>query len=130
MTDAIPVERMPTAMRVAMFVLTLDVAFSLLGLAIMIGTVAFAFGGPFLLLLLYSAVITAFMCWLLARWSSRRTFVRWGAIAVEGVSVGGSLLRNAIDGGFGWTTLVPATLLPLVLVIMLLTPSAARWFDR
>ncbi|MCA2225910.1 hypothetical protein [Nonomuraea aurantiaca] len=131
MTDAIQVERMPATMRAARFVMTLEVAFSLVGLAIMIGTIAFAFSGPFLLLLLYTAVITAFMCWLLSRWSSRRKRVRWGAIAVEVVSVGGFLLMNAIDGGFGWVRLVsPGTLIPLALVIMLLTPSAARWFDR
>lgn len=121
---------MPAIMRAARFVMTLDVAFSLVRLAIMIGTIAFAFSGPFLLLLLYSAVVTAFMCWLLSRWSSRRKLVRWGVIAVEVVSVGGSLLANAIDGGFGWPRLVSATLIPLVLVIMLLTPSATRWFDR
>ncbi|MEV0350112.1 hypothetical protein AB0H88_30410 [Nonomuraea sp. NPDC050680] len=130
MTDAVQVEPMPAFMRAARFVMTLDVAFSLVGLAIVIGTLAFGFSWPFLLLLLYSAVITALMCWLLSRWSSRRKLVRWGVIAVEVVSAGGSLLANAIDGGLGWPTLVSAALVPLVLVIMLLTPSATRWFDR
>lgn len=122
---------MPATMRAARFVMTLDVAFSLVAVAIMIGTAAFVFSGPFLLLLLYSAVITALMCWLLSRWSSRRKLVRWGVIAVEVVSAGGFLVTNAIDGGLGWIRLVsPNTLLPLALVIMLLTPSATRWFDR
>ncbi|MEU4225339.1 hypothetical protein AB0F17_13665 [Nonomuraea sp. NPDC026600] len=132
MTDAIQAERMPAAMRAARFIMTLEVAFSLVGLAIMIGTAAaFAFSGPFLLMPLYSAVITALMGWLLSRWSSRRKPVRWGTIAVEVVAAGGYLIMTAIDGDLSWIKLIaPSTLFPLAVVVMLLTPSATRWFDR
>ncbi|MFG1619921.1 hypothetical protein ACGFI3_44830 [Nonomuraea wenchangensis] len=59
--------------------------------------------------------VVVLMGWLVARWSSRRKWVRW----------------CVVDREFGWVTLVhPATLLPLAIVVGLLTPAAARWFDR
>lgn len=111
--------------------MTLEVAFSLVGLAMMIGTAAVAFSVPFLLLILYAGSITALMGWLLSRWPSRRKFVRWGVIAVEVVAGGGYLAMAALDGDLGWINLLgPNTLLPLAVVVALLLPSAARWFDR
>jgi hypothetical protein len=98
----------------------------------MIGAVStFAFSGPFFLLLLYNAMITALMGWLISRWPSRRKPVRWGAIAVEVVSAGGYLIMNAIEGDLSWIKLIaPSTLFPLAVVATLVTPSATRWFDR
>ncbi len=59
--------------------------------------------------------VVVLMGWLVARWSSRRKWVRW----------------CVVDREFGWVTLVhPATHLPLAIVVGLLTPAAARWFDR
>ncbi|MFD1536389.1 hypothetical protein [Nonomuraea guangzhouensis] len=131
MTDAIQAERMPAVVRAGRFIMTMEMAFSLVGLAIMIGTVAFAFSGPIVLLMLYPVVITALMGWLLSRWPSRRKLVRWGAIGVQVVSAGGYLIMNAIDGDLSWIRLIaPSTLFPLAVVATLLTPSATRWFDR
>jgi hypothetical protein len=111
--------------------MTIEVGFSLVGLAIMIGVAAADFSAAFLLLLLYGSSITALMGWLLSRWPSRRRFVRWGAIAVEVVAGGGYLAMAAIDGDLSWVKLIaPSTLFPPVVVIALLTPSAAQWFDR
>lgn len=130
-TDAIQAERMPAIVRAGQFIMTLEIAFSLVGLAIMIGTVAFAFSGPFVLLILYTVVITVLMGRLLSRWSSRRKSVRWGSIAVAVVSAGGYLIITTIDGDLSWIRLIaPSTLFPLALVATLLTPSATRWFDR
>ncbi|MEV1176796.1 hypothetical protein [Nonomuraea sp. NPDC049784] len=131
MTEVIQAGRMPATARAARFIMTLEVAFGLVGLAIMIGVAATAFSAPFLLLFLYASSITALMGWLLSRWPSRRKFVRWGAIAVEVVAGGGYLAMAAIDGDLSWIKLLaPSTLLPLAVVITLLTPSAAHWFDR
>ncbi|HUR09016.1 MAG TPA: hypothetical protein VM347_41205 [Nonomuraea sp.] len=131
MTDAIQAERMPAIVRAGRFIMTLEVAFRLVGIAIMIGSVAFAFSGSFVLLILYTVVITGLMGRLLSRWPSRRKPVRWGAIAVEVVSAGGYLIMNAIDGDLGWMRLIAtSTLFPLAVVATLLTPSATRWFDR
>ena len=130
-TDAIQAERMPAVVRAGRFIMTMEMAFSLVGLAIMIGSAAFAFSGPFVLLFLYTVVITALMGWLLSRWPSRRKLVRWGAIAVEVVSAGGFLITTAIDGDLSWIKLIaPSTFFPLAIVATLLTPSATRWFDR
>lgn len=122
---------MPAVVRAGQFIMTLEMAFSLVGLAIMIGTVAFAFSGAFVLLMLYTVVITALMGWLLSRWPSRRKPVRWGVIGVEVVAAGGYLIMNAIDGDLSWIRLIaPSTLFPIAVVATLLTPSATRWFDR
>ncbi|MEV4551086.1 hypothetical protein [Nonomuraea wenchangensis] len=57
--------------------------------------------------------------------------MRWCAVAFEVVLVGSHLVLAVVDEEFGWVTLVhPATLLPLAIVVGLLTPAAARWFDR
>ncbi|WP_113704776.1 hypothetical protein [Nonomuraea lactucae] len=129
--EVIQAERMPATARTARFVMMVELAFSLVGLAIMIGTAAAAFSVPFLLLFLYAGSITALMGWLLSRWLSRRKFVRSGAIAVEVVAGGGYLAMAAIDGDLAWIKVLgPNTLLPLVVVAALLMPSAARWFDR
>ncbi|TMR97384.1 hypothetical protein [Nonomuraea basaltis] len=81
--------------------------------------------------MLQPLLVVALMGWLIFRWSSRRKWVRWCAIAFEAIAVGSHLVTVTIDGELGWMTLIdPATLLPLAIVIELLTQSAARWFDR
>ncbi|MGI5268553.1 hypothetical protein ACQEUU_05335 [Nonomuraea sp. CA-218870] len=55
--------------------------------------------------------------------------MRWSAIAIEVVAVGWSVIPDAVDGELGWATLT-SLVLPLAIVVLLLTPSAARWFDR
>ncbi|MFI7633681.1 hypothetical protein [Nonomuraea sp. NPDC049400] len=81
--------------------------------------------------LLPQGAITALEGWSLSRWMSRRKPVRWGVVAIEVASVGAHLTLVAIDGDFGWTSLLSlSVLLPLAVVIPLLTPPAARWFDR
>ncbi|WP_433445607.1 hypothetical protein [Nonomuraea sp. CA-141351] len=96
MTEVIQAGRMPATARAARFIMTLEVAFSLVGLAIMIGVAATAFSAPFLLLFLYASSITALMGWLLSRWPSRRKFVRWGACRRRG-SYGWRLSRHGRD---------------------------------
>lgn len=132
MTEAIQAEQMPTIVRAVRFIMIVQLAFGLIGTAIMMPVIVAAFSDPGLLvLLLQPVVVVALMGWLIFRWSSRRKWVRWCAIAFEAVAVGSHLIPATVDREFGWMTLVhPATLLPLAIVIVLLTPSAARWFDR
>ncbi|MEV4106083.1 hypothetical protein [Nonomuraea sp. NPDC049695] len=135
MADVIQAERMPAAMpatvRAARFVLTLQVAFGIVGVAF-VGAIVFASVGaaPILLMVLFQAAITALQGWLVSRWPSRRRLVRWGAVAVEVVSAGAALAIVAIDGDLRWAALLPRVLFPLAVVIPLLTPPAGRWFDR
>lgn len=129
MTEAIQVEPMPTAVRAARLIMILDVALGLLGIVIMIDIGAVIFSPAYVLLLLYAVLTTALMVWLVFRWSSRRKAVRWGAVALEGVLGGGSLIFRAADGDLTWTTLA-GLLIPLAVVVLLLSPAAGRWFDR
>jgi hypothetical protein len=78
--------------RTARFVLTIEVALSLVGLAIVTSAAFATFSGPLFLLLLYTASITALMGWLLSRWTSRKAWVRWGSIAVAVAPAGGSFV--------------------------------------
>ncbi|MFG3436112.1 hypothetical protein ACGF0J_02605 [Nonomuraea sp. NPDC047897] len=131
MPEGIQTERMPVAVRAARFLMTLQVAFALVALAIMIGTVAADPDVPTLLLLLYNATITALLGRLVSRWPSRHGAVRWGAVALEVIAGGGYVATAAIDGGLGRLALfAPGAALPLAVVVALLTPPAARWFDR
>ncbi|MEV0626608.1 hypothetical protein [Nonomuraea wenchangensis] len=109
-----------------------QLAFGLFGAAMMIPVVLAAFSDPRLFALSLQLVgVVVLMGWLVVRWSSRRKWVRWCAVAFEVVLVGSHLVLAVVDEEFGWVTLVhPATLLPLAIVVGLLTPAAARWLDR
>ncbi|MEV4014411.1 hypothetical protein AB0J35_28310 [Nonomuraea angiospora] len=129
MTEAIQAEPMPAAVRAARFIMTLDVAFGLVGIGVMIIVGAVAFSPAYVLLLLYVVSTTALMGWLISRWQSRKKAVRWGAVALELVLSGGGLVVKAVDGDLRWTALL-GLVLPLAVVVLLLTPAAGRWFDR
>ncbi|MEV6039913.1 hypothetical protein AB0L65_52980 [Nonomuraea sp. NPDC052116] len=128
-TEAIQAVPMPAAVRAARLIMILDVALGLLGIVIMIDFGAVIFSPTYVLQLLYAVLTTALMVWLVFRWSSRRKAVRWGAVALEGVLGGGSLIFRAADGDLTWTTLA-GLLIPLAVVVLLLRPAAGRWFDR
>ncbi|MET8993243.1 hypothetical protein ABZW49_48030 [Nonomuraea wenchangensis] len=132
MNEAIQIEQMPAVVRALRFIMIVQLAFSLFGAAIMIPVIIAAFSDPILFVpSLQVVVVVALMGWLVARWSSRRKWVRWCALAFEVVAVGSHLIFAVVDREFGWATLVhPATLLPLAIVVGLLTSAAARWFDR
>ncbi|MGV9384363.1 hypothetical protein ACWDRB_51705 [Nonomuraea sp. NPDC003707] len=129
-TENAQAEFMPVAVRAARFILILDVAVSLLAFGFSYAVVG-AFSGEYLLLLLFPVLAMALLAWLIFLWPSRRKAVRWGVVAIEVVLSGGNLITKAINGDLGWTALLaPGVLFPLAVVVLLLTPAAARWFDR
>ncbi|MFG3441207.1 hypothetical protein ACGF0J_28490 [Nonomuraea sp. NPDC047897] len=132
MTEEVAAERMPATVRAARFLLILQLALGLFGTAIMMPGIVAALGDPELLVLLLQPVlVVALLGWLIFRWSSRGKWVRWCALAFETVAAGAHLITAAMDGEFGWLSLIhPSTVLPLAIVIELCTPSAARWFVR
>ncbi|MET7334841.1 hypothetical protein [Nonomuraea sp. NPDC005650] len=132
MTKVIPAEQMPATVRAARVIMTLQLGVSLLLFAMMLPAAVAAFGNPVLLgVLLRLFLVVVLLGWLVFRWSSRRKWVRWCAVAIEAVAVGSYLITAAIDGEFGWRTLIDlGTVLPLAIVITLFTPAATRWFDR
>ncbi|MEV0162462.1 hypothetical protein [Nonomuraea fuscirosea] len=131
-SDSLPAEPMPGLVRAARVVLIVQVAASVLGLVVMGGVLAAAASAPslFLLLFLLPAVVLVVMVWLVLRWSSRRSFVRWAAVAVEAVLGGGNLVSMLVAGRFVWASLPLSVLLPLGVAGALLTAPAARWFNR
>ncbi|MDA0634793.1 hypothetical protein OUY22_15315 [Nonomuraea sp. MCN248] len=129
-TKVIPAERMPATALAARVIMTLQVGLGLLFLAIFLaGAVAAAVDAALLVAFLPGVLVVVLQGWLIFRWSSRRKWVRWSGIAIEVVGVGLGVIPTAVEGELGWATL-PSLVLPLAVVILLLTPSAARWFDR
>ncbi|MEV4251007.1 hypothetical protein AB0J63_47430 [Streptosporangium canum] len=97
----------------------------------MISAVITAFRVPLLLPILAVASITALKYWVLSGSLSRRLFVLWRAIAVEVITVVMHLALTLLEGDLRWIKLVDLnTLLPPAVVTLLLTPAAARWFNR
>ncbi|MEV4089728.1 hypothetical protein AB0J43_56630, partial [Nonomuraea fuscirosea] len=105
-SDSLPAEPMPGLVRAARVVLIVQVAASVLGLVVMGGVLAAAASAPslFLLLFLLPAVVLVVMVWLVLRWSSRRSFVRWAAVAVEAVLGGGNLVSMLVADRFVWAS--------------------------
>ncbi|MEU0566799.1 hypothetical protein ABZ297_15605 [Nonomuraea sp. NPDC005983] len=131
MTEVKQADRMPPTVWGARFIMILQLALSLFPAAIMIGGAVSAPDPELFALLLLPLAIVAFLGWLVFRWSTRRKWVRWSAIAFETIALAGHVITSAVDGEFGWMTVIGlSTLLPLVIVVGLLTPTAGRWFDR
>ncbi|GAA5770811.1 hypothetical protein Aros01_07339 [Streptosporangium roseum] len=109
----------------------IEVAFSLLRIAIMISAAITAFRVPLLLPILAVVSITALKYRVLSGWLSRRLSVLRCAIAVEVITVVMHLALPLLGGDLRWIKAVDLnTLLPLAVVTLLLTPAAARWFNR
>ncbi|MFC4117964.1 hypothetical protein [Nonomuraea zeae] len=131
MTEVIKAEQMPATVRAARLIMTIEVAFGLVSLAMMIGVAAADFSPGFLLLIPCAALFPALMGWVLSRWPSRRKYVRWSAVAVDVAACGLYVTTAAIHDDLDWVVLLsPSTFLPVAVVIVMLTPSAGRWFAR
>lgn len=116
---------MPGTLKVAQFIVTLEVAFGLVGLAVTMAGFFFAFDWGNLPALIHAAGSTALCGWLLGRWSSRRGYVRWTIIAVHLVMIGATVL----DATVTWRAMVGQHVLTWAVIVLLLLPSAGRWFS-
>ncbi len=123
---------MPATVWAARFIMIVQLAFSLFGIALMTPGAVALFSNPLILgLLLQFLLVAVLLGWLVFRWSSRRKWVRWCALGLEVVALAVHVIRTVLDGEVSWTTLFGlATLLPLGIIVLLLTPPAARWFVR
>ncbi|NJP89184.1 hypothetical protein HCN51_06940 [Nonomuraea sp. FMUSA5-5] len=122
------VDQVPPTALIARYILTFQAACGVVGTALAAYLLlSSGLATVFLLLLLASAAFAALSWLLAARWTSRRRMVRWGAVAVEVAVCGVALAAAGSGGGVGplaWSVL------PVAAVVLLLTPSAGRWFDR
>ncbi|MGW4800599.1 hypothetical protein ACWEPC_50090 [Nonomuraea sp. NPDC004297] len=121
---------MPRTIKAAQFVITLEVAFGLVGLAIMVGLFFASFDWLVLLVLVYGAAMPALNGWLLSRWSSRRTYLRWAIIGAHLLWIGLVVLNLALYSTVTAGAVFSRSVLDWVVIVLLLLPSAGRWFCR
>ncbi|TMR98797.1 hypothetical protein [Nonomuraea basaltis] len=130
MTNTVKASPMPGTLKVAQFVITLEVAFGLVGLAITLAGFFSTFEWGILPALAYAAGSTALLGWLLSRWSSRRTFLRWAIIAVHLLTISATILDLALFSTVTWNAVFGAHILTWTVIVLLLLPSAGRWFSE
>ncbi|MFI9594622.1 hypothetical protein [Nonomuraea sp. NPDC052265] len=132
MTDTVGGEPMPFVVRAARFVMTLQVAFGLVGLVFLGGAALSVFAPAILLLFGWQAAFLWLVGWLMGRFGSRRTWVLWAVVALELLQVGGSVVIDVTDSGrLDLVGLLPENAAgPLPVVVLLLLPPSWRWFSR
>ncbi|GGO70196.1 hypothetical protein [Nonomuraea cavernae] len=132
MTEVTEAARMPFAATSARFVMTLQVAFAVVGFSLY--GFAIITGGLFELApILYFAIGVAFIVLLgrlAGRWHSRLRRVRWATVALEIVIAMGLVVVQAVDPGLSVGGLIGATVCPAAVVVLTLVPATGRWFDR
>ncbi|GAA2204488.1 hypothetical protein GCM10009850_003890 [Nonomuraea monospora] len=122
---------LPASTRIARFIMTLQVAFGLVGIALALYVlITSGFSAGMLLLLILSATSTALTGWLLSRWASRKRSVRWGSVALAAAMCGARAAMGVLDDGSSWLALLSSVVLYLAIVLLLALPAAGRWFDR
>ncbi|MEV0596361.1 hypothetical protein [Nonomuraea cavernae] len=132
MTQVTEATRMPFAATSARFIVTLQVAFAVVGFSLF-GMAILMHGlfelGP----ILYFAIGVAFIVLLgrlMSRWRSRLRRVRWVTVGLETAIAAGQVVALAIDPGITVGSLIGATVCPAVVVVLMLVPATGRWFDR
>ncbi|SDJ49909.1 hypothetical protein SAMN05421874_1026 [Nonomuraea maritima] len=120
---------MPGTLKAAQFIITLEVVLGLVGLAVTMAGFFFAFDWGILPALIHAAGSTALFGWLLGRWSSRRVYVRWAIIAAHLLVIGATVLDLALFSTVTWQAMVGQHILTWAVIILLLLPSAGRWFS-
>ncbi|MER6514168.1 hypothetical protein ABT158_45655 [Nonomuraea sp. NPDC001636] len=132
MTATVRTEPMPFVVRAARFVMTLQVAFGMVGLAFL-GAAALSILalGP-LLLVAWEAAILGLTGWLMSRFGTRATWVHRAVVGVEALVVAEyAVLRLTDSGGLDPVRLLVANALgPLPVIVLLLLPPSWRWFSQ
>lgn len=121
---------MPGTLKAAQLIITLEVAFGLVGLAITLAGFFSTFDGGILPALIYAAVRVALLGWLLSRWSSRRKYLRWAIIAAHLLEIGATILDRVLFSTVTWNAVFGTNFLTWAVIVLLLLPSAGRWFSE
>ncbi|MEU8109046.1 hypothetical protein AB0C18_35600 [Nonomuraea muscovyensis] len=122
-------EPMPSPVRVARFVMMAQVLLNCVGLAFFaVAMVASLWTAVFLA---YFAAAVVLLGWLVSRTRSGGSRVRWAAVGAEAIVCAVELVLRALDPGLTAGDLVSVNVAGPVLVVgLLLTPAAGRWFAR
>ncbi|TMR22380.1 hypothetical protein ETD86_11825 [Nonomuraea turkmeniaca] len=121
---------MTPSLKAAQFIITIEVAFGLVGLAITLAGFFSTFKWGLLPGLAYAAGSTALLGWLLSRWSSRRTYLRWAIIAAHLLVIGATTLDLALFSTLTRDAVFGTHILTWAVIVLLLLPSAGRWFSE
>jgi hypothetical protein len=125
------VARMPVLVRAVTFVMALQFVFALVGLTFALFGVITSGSLPASGLVLILAATLAAQGWLMRHLGGRRHWVRWAVVGFEVFVITTELIVEATDPGLTARTFMRAVLsLPSIVIILLLLPSAGRWFDR
>lgn len=131
MTATVRTEPMPFVVRAARFLMTLQVAFGMVGLAFLGAAALSGFAPALLLLITWEVAFLWSASWLMGRFGGRGTWVPWTVAALELLQVVASVVIDVADSGrldlLG--LLVANALGPLPVVVLLLLPSW-RWFSQ
>ncbi|YCK32949.1 hypothetical protein ACNF49_02255 [Actinomadura sp. ATCC 39365] len=132
MTVTVRTEPMPFVVRAARFVMTLQVAFGLVAV-VSLGAAALSVLAPGpLLLVAWEAALLGLTGWLLGRFGTRATWVRWAVVALELLVVTEFAVLRLIDSGHldPVRLLVTNALGPLPVLVLLLLPPSWGWFSQ
>ncbi|MGR6924191.1 hypothetical protein ACU635_58845 [[Actinomadura] parvosata] len=120
---------MPRTLKVAQFIITVEVAFGLVGFALVLAGFFATFKWGILVPLLHAGGRVALLGWLLSRWSTRRVWLRWAIIGVELLEFGVSVLDLVQFSTVTWGALLGRHTLGWAVIVLLLLPQAGRWFN-
>jgi hypothetical protein len=121
---------MPVTLKAARILITIQVAFGLVGTGLFLALFFSSFVWVYLLGLAFVAGSTALLGWLLSRWNSRRIYLRWSLVAMQVVPAGVEVVDMVLYSTVDWRSVVVGNSFGWVVVVLLLLPSAGRWFDK
>ncbi|GAA1747684.1 hypothetical protein [Nonomuraea bangladeshensis] len=121
---------MPITLKAVRILITIQVAFGLVGAGLFLALFFSSFAWQYLLVLAFVAGSTALLGWLLSQWNSRRIYLRWSLVAMQVVPAGVEVVDMVLYSTVDWRSVAVGNSLGWVVVVLLLLPSAGRWFDK
>ncbi|MEV4378941.1 hypothetical protein [Streptosporangium sp. NPDC049644] len=135
MVETDKAQRMPRVMKIAEFIVSLQAVQALAGGALLVFLLVSSAGdvnsGLALLLVGFCIVIAVLAGWLASRWIYRDRRDRVAVLAFESLMALGFVSMLALDSDLSMRSLLNLNVvLPIIVVVLLLLPSARAWFDR
>lgn len=118
---------MPGTVRAARTIMCVQLVLTLLlTVILMLGLSQLGWNGTLLLILLNGIVSIGVTGLVVFKMGTRGKWVRWTGLGIQGLSVIGSVM-----GGFSGVSAgqLVGLVLPVAVIVLLLTPPSAAWFD-